>query len=231
LVLPKGGSRQDLVGTDALYDYVASQALEWFQSSDGYSKFGISISVHNGHLYLVTGVDQVPEWSVLSFWRHKKSTNAKSNEANSGRSTVPQPSDRPVSDDNSIAIDYRYGDSEPWTTPESDVYRIWDNHLAERWHEGRHSNPFIRGLRIALSPPTWKEYLPTNTPDARYCLPTTTLAYPWSNVIPPSLVQALPITELKLEISQVSIMMLHLRFHFTEKHSSSNSIPPTLSFR
>ena len=162
LVLPKGGSREDLVVTDALYDYIASQALEWFQSCHDYDKSGAIPPIPNGNLHLVTGVDKIPEWAVLLVWRDQ-------NEGN-------------------IEAQYEYKESQPWTKPESVTYVTWNNYLSETEHEGRLAAAFVRGLRIALSPPTWEEYLPTSPPDAMYHGP---LAASTASR-PPSFIRSLP---------------------------------------
>ena len=166
MVLPKGGSREDLVVTDALYDYISSQALEWFQSRHDYDKSSTIPPIPNGNLHLVTGVDKVPEWAVLSLWRDQNA-------------------------EGSIEVQYEYRESQPWTTPESDMHEVWNNYLSETENDGRLSTTFVRGLRIALSPPTWEEYLPTRPPDALYYGPLAPLS--GSSAFPsPSFVRTLP---------------------------------------
>jgi len=181
LVLPKGGSREDLVVTDALYDYISAYALEWFQSSDSYLKDCLTVEIPNGNLYLVTGVDRVPEWSALSFWRQDE-----------------------FADEESITIGYDSAGSEPWNIPSSETYTARNNFAVEEWHEGRLATAFVRGLRIALSPPTWEGYLPTDVIAAIYKVPLTTLTGT-SSLIPPSFLQSLPAIHMDLTLREVRI--------------------------
>ena len=187
LVLPKGGSREDLQNKEKLYDYISSQALEWFQFSDGYKKDRHFVTVPNGTLYLVTGVDKVPEWSVFSFWQH----------------------DGADSDDNQVlSVDYTYGGRDPWSSSESDAYSVWETHCPEEVHGGRLATAFVRGLRIGLSPTAWEDYLPTELSDSIYNIPTTSLLQS-STVTPNSFVRSLR----KIHPEMVGQAMLHLLNH------------------
>jgi len=158
------------VGKDKLYDYISSQALEWFQFSDGYRKNRRYVSVPNGNLCLVTGVDKVPEWSVLSFW--KTETDVKGSER------------KPFSSA------YTYGSSNPWSTTKSEGYTTSNTHCREAYHGGKLASAFIRGIRIAISPSAWEEYLPTEISDSIYNIPTGPLM-DTSTVTPDSFVRSL----------------------------------------
>ena len=153
MILPKGGSREDLIVTEKLYEYIGRQALEWFQFADGYKKDGQFVTIPNGNLTLVTGVDKAPEWSVFSFWRQKLEDTKESDP---------------------LSVEYSYGVPDPWTAPESDAFSLWNNHCPE--YEGSVlACAFVRGLRIAISPTAWQEVLPTDIPDSLYNVPAGNL--------------------------------------------------------
>ena len=135
-----------------MYDYISSQALEWYQFLDGYQKDKRFITIPNGNLYLVTGVDKVPEWSVFSFWRTKE-----------GKDCDP------------LSVNYAYDEDDPWTTDDTDDYIMEDNHCLEAEHDGRLACAFVRGIRIAVSPTAWGEFLPTKISDSIYNIPTGSL--------------------------------------------------------
>lgn len=152
VILPQGATREDLVATDQLYKYISDQALEWFQYLDGYNKAIFDVAIPNGGLYLVTGVDKAVAWSALSFWR------AEGEEQTEGTLTVRYDKNtQTFSLDGSTAYEFDH-----------------DYHTAaEHQSTGMFLTPFIRGLRIGVSPTTWEEYLPPKTEIHTYNVATT----------------------------------------------------------
>ena len=163
-MLPKGGSREDLAVTERLYDYISSQALEWFQFLDGYQKHILSVKIANGNLYLVTGVDKAQEWSTLSFWR---------------MTTQPD-------EGSTLTVDYDYTASMPWNLPEQNAYTLEPGTCMKAVGEGFFTAPFVRGLRIGISPTAWKDYLPTNIRDSFYSIPRHSLSLGTAPAFPTS---------------------------------------------
>lgn len=71
LVLPPGGSREDLISTSRLTDYINKHALDWYQHLCQHSKSGAKM-IPNGSSYLITGCDKAKSWSAVAFpseWR------------------------------------------------------------------------------------------------------------------------------------------------------------------
>uniref|UniRef100_A0A8H7Y6S7 Uncharacterized protein n=1 Tax=Psilocybe cubensis TaxID=181762 RepID=A0A8H7Y6S7_PSICU len=65
MVLPNGASRQDLISTTHIRDYIRKHALEWYSFFNDPS----SILCPNGSLYVITGVDTSDAWGVAC-WPH-----------------------------------------------------------------------------------------------------------------------------------------------------------------
>ena len=116
---------------------------------------------------------------MLSFWREEKSLK--------GGKRKP------------ISSAYTYGESDPWSITESEGYTTWDAHFTEDDHNGKLACAFIRGLRIAISPTAWEEYLPTEISDSIYNIPSGSLT-DVSTVTPDSFVRSL--RKVHPEISQ-----------------------------
>ena len=137
-----GAIREDIVANERLHKYNNDQAIEWFQYLDGYKKNLVDVTVFNGDLYLVTGVDKAVAWSVLTFWR------AEGEEQTEGNLTV------------------RYDKATQQFTLDGNAAYEFDHDYytaADHQSSGLFITPFIRGLRIGVSPTTWEEYLPTKT--------------------------------------------------------------------
>ena len=138
LILPEGASREELIATPELYEYIASQGVEWFQYLHDYQKHQREVRVANGGLFLVTGVDKAVKTAVATLWRDEaRETMVKFLSSNA---TV-QP--REESHENGA----RYK---------------WKTSYLIRQETKMFSSPFVRGLRIGLSPRTWEEYLPVD---------------------------------------------------------------------
>lgn len=68
LVLPYGASREDMITTDWLQDYIQRNAPHWYQMVNWYS-FG---SYPNGSLVIVTRCDKTNDWANAAFLRKAK---------------------------------------------------------------------------------------------------------------------------------------------------------------
>jgi hypothetical protein len=64
LVLPEGGSREDLRKRGLFYQHAAENAVSWYKFVNGPK---LNRGVENGSLYLVTGCDKCPAWGVASY--------------------------------------------------------------------------------------------------------------------------------------------------------------------
>jgi hypothetical protein len=67
LVLPEGASREDLVDPSKFYQYIKEQAAKWYQDINIKNSSEKPISVPNGTLHLVTGVDRASSWATATF--------------------------------------------------------------------------------------------------------------------------------------------------------------------
>ncbi|KAF8902779.1 hypothetical protein CPB84DRAFT_1644851, partial [Gymnopilus junonius] len=63
LFFPEGGSREDLISTSRLTDYVKKHALNWYQYMCQHGRMSAS-TIPNGSLFLVTGCDKAKSWST-----------------------------------------------------------------------------------------------------------------------------------------------------------------------
>ncbi|KAJ3514680.1 hypothetical protein NLJ89_g2235 [Agrocybe chaxingu] len=66
MILPSGATREDLVDTFRLYEYVKSHATDWYQHRNLYSGLGTALPDPpgmNGTLYLITGSDKAKSWA------------------------------------------------------------------------------------------------------------------------------------------------------------------------
>jgi hypothetical protein len=63
LMLPEGASRTDLRSTGKFREYAIKHGVSWYQFVNG----TLQEEVHNGSLYLITGVDSATSYGVASF--------------------------------------------------------------------------------------------------------------------------------------------------------------------
>ncbi|KAF8902780.1 hypothetical protein CPB84DRAFT_1846145 [Gymnopilus junonius] len=136
LVLPHGGSREDLKSTSRFTEYVSKHALEWYRYMCLHSRTSAT-TVPNGSLYLITGCDRAKAWSSLAF---------PSNWKNAGKR---------------IEVTYE-GEEFPCWAP-SRWSREKSIGLVEG--KGRHFCIFARGIRISISNRLWIRHLPYNPPE------------------------------------------------------------------
>jgi len=147
-VLPEGGSRQDLIASDTLYDYVSKYALEWFLFIERYAEDRTWVMIPNGSLCLVTGLDKAPEWSNLAFRQRKAGQHA-------------------------FATTYNYSKKpDPWLLSNSETHIAhWNHASSEGFRHGFSGAVFIRGLRITISPAAWTASLPNRVAPSYYSIP------------------------------------------------------------
>ncbi|KAF9532742.1 hypothetical protein CPB83DRAFT_890428 [Crepidotus variabilis] len=67
LILPEGASREDLVESPKLYEYIKANASDWYQFMNDYSDFPTARPVVNGTLFVVTGTDKANFYSSALF--------------------------------------------------------------------------------------------------------------------------------------------------------------------
>jgi hypothetical protein len=63
-VLPEGASRTDLRSTGKFREYAIKHGVSWYQYVNG----TLQEEVHNGSLYLITGMDSATSYGVASFF-------------------------------------------------------------------------------------------------------------------------------------------------------------------
>jgi len=148
LVLPDGGSREDLVTSDALYDYVAEHALEWFRFLERHTEDRTWVLIPNGNLYLVTGLDKAPEWSTLAFQQREG-----------------------YQRDFTTTYDYSKV-PHPWIMANSETWIAHGKHASsECIRHGFNGTVFIRGLRITTSLKIWTKSFPIKISSTHYNIP------------------------------------------------------------
>ncbi|KAJ3510783.1 hypothetical protein NLJ89_g4482 [Agrocybe chaxingu] len=135
LVLPEGASREDLVDISSLFPYIKKHAPDWYQFLNGYADFAHSEPVVNASLLVVTGCDKAAVWAHA--WLPPTTFNA-------------------LRED----LTFTYDES-------AEVCPIW---LEENAVDGLHSTEerltgspsalFLRGIRVALGPASWKRIMP-----------------------------------------------------------------------
>lgn len=64
LVLPHGASREDLISTVRLREYIQQHALNWYISMNKHPR--TEINFPNGSLYVVTGCDKAHSWAIAA---------------------------------------------------------------------------------------------------------------------------------------------------------------------
>lgn len=134
LVLPEGGSREDLVSTQRFHKYVKKWAPYWYNINP----------IANGSLFLVTGCDKVSDYAAMCFPFYHSS-------------------DKKASPRIKMDYLYHENHNHnPWQVYSGDTSGIWHSPSecelpsGEPWPEGRRSLCiFVRGMRIALGASTW----------------------------------------------------------------------------
>jgi hypothetical protein len=63
LILPEGGTREDMRSTDKVQDYVAKNAFSWYLHANSTAK----ANVPNGSLFLILGRDAAMSYDAVSF--------------------------------------------------------------------------------------------------------------------------------------------------------------------
>ncbi|KDR69292.1 hypothetical protein GALMADRAFT_160575 [Galerina marginata CBS 339.88] len=136
VVLPEGGSREDLKSTSRLTEHINKNAVKWYNHifNHGLSE---AITFPNASLYLITGCDKAKSWSAVSIPREP---------ADSGKK---------------IEMTYRVGDSSPWN--DDALARAKSFNPEEE--KDKNFCVFVRGIRISLSNRLWLRHLPCRPPD------------------------------------------------------------------
>lgn len=130
LVLPHGGSREDLLSAPHLTDYINKHAVDWYNYMSHNSNTSAA-TVPNGSLYLITGCEKAMSWCALSFpakWQ------------DAGKR---------------IDMTYEGEDYPRWRPSRWDNEKSMG--LSEG--KGRHFCVFGRGIRISLSNRLWLRHL------------------------------------------------------------------------
>ncbi|EEB96380.1 hypothetical protein MPER_04496, partial [Moniliophthora perniciosa FA553] len=70
LILPEGGTREDILNEDAFDDYAAKNAVSWYSHVNG----TLGRRLGGNSLILVTGVDKTVAWGAASFCHAAKGT-------------------------------------------------------------------------------------------------------------------------------------------------------------
>ena len=137
LILPRGASRQDMIATDRLHEYVQRNAPHWYQVMNGYADY----SFHpNGSLVIVTGCDKTTDWANASF----SNTEKKSHRIGLRYTWKPN-----------YDLPWAYYDHADvhWFQPQKDeVISAFLNHCV-----------FVRTLRVSLSSISWAKALSPST--------------------------------------------------------------------
>lgn len=136
LVLPHGGSREDLLSTSRLNDYIKKHALDWYQYTCQHARSSAR-TIPNGSLYLITGCDKAKSWCAMAFPSKWKDAG------------------------DQIEMTYE-GEEFPCWLP-SKWAREQTLSLAEG--KDRDFCVFARGIHISLSNRLWVRHLPYRPPD------------------------------------------------------------------
>lgn len=146
LVLPDGASREDLISTDCIRDYVQKNILGWYMFFN--EKMGGPI-YSNGTLYVVTGTDKAVRWaSCLTYPRETK------------RRRIMNPS----------TIIYRGARGEKIHYWEENTHTeeelMWKRYRGVDIDEVKICTLFLRGMRFAVNERDWSRcILYYETPD------------------------------------------------------------------
>ena len=142
LVLPRGASRQDMIATDRLHEYVQRNAPHWYQVINHYS----DCTLHpNGSLVIVTGCDKATDFANASF-----SNTGKRHRRISLRYTWKPKYDPPW-------VDYKHADVHWFQPYEDDIISASPNQCV-----------FVRSLRVSLSSLSWAKALPVISSTSRF---------------------------------------------------------------
>ncbi|PPQ64801.1 hypothetical protein CVT26_002633 [Gymnopilus dilepis] len=144
LVLPHGGSREDLKSTSRLSDYIEKYALEWYRYLSKHSD-GSASMIPNGSVFLVTGCDKAQSFCSVSFPSDWK---------NAGRR---------------IEMTYEREEYPSWFPTMLAEEKNVD--LAEG--AGRQFCVFARGIHISISNRLWARHLPYPTDPPYYNILST----------------------------------------------------------
>lgn len=134
LILPRGGSREDMVSTDRLHDCVKGNAPHWYQLVNYYT----NLNYPNGSLVVITGCDKAEDYANASF------SNAEPrNKKYPGVRYTWQP-------DYVIPWSFEQSDSTKWYQPSLPEIKGFqdDDHTKDHCI-------FVRTLRVSLSTRLW----------------------------------------------------------------------------
>lgn len=136
VILPNGGSRENLIKTDRIHEYAKRNAPYWYQDVNGYG--GV---VHtNGSLLLVTGCDKTDDWALASFPYYT-----------GGKAPL------------NLRYTQQPDHGDPWIDNNSARTSFYEPSQARPITSGagtRHQCVFVRGMRISLSDKSWRETMP-----------------------------------------------------------------------
>lgn len=138
LVLPEGASREDLLSTTHIRDYVKKHALNWYVY---FKELLNDMVVHpNGTLYVVTGVDKASTWA-----------NCVTNTRKSRLNRLWKPATITYRGTKEDSVHHWESD---WKNDERLVY--------QRSRQIEHVEKcavFVRGMRVAVNIRDWTEHL------------------------------------------------------------------------
>jgi hypothetical protein len=67
LILPNGTTREELVDSSRIYEYIKDHAKFWYQRLNGSSNDYVETPVPNGTLWVVSGVDRTDSYRMATF--------------------------------------------------------------------------------------------------------------------------------------------------------------------
>lgn len=67
LILPNGTTREELVDSSRIYEYIKDHGTSWYQRLNGNSNDYVESPVPNGTLWVVTGVDRTDSYRMATF--------------------------------------------------------------------------------------------------------------------------------------------------------------------
>ena len=141
MVLPDGGSREDLDDCPELLEYIEKHAIDWYQHFATSLKARVSVAV-NASLYLVTGCDRARSVSSL---------------------TIPG---TPETAGSYVEMSYNQEESSPWSGDGMEMTRRISVRREE--NEEKFYSFFLRGIKVALNNQTFIRHVKYDPPEDHY---------------------------------------------------------------
>ncbi|KAF8179143.1 hypothetical protein BJ912DRAFT_645648 [Pholiota molesta] len=136
LILPNGTTREELVDSSRIYQYIKDHATSWYQRLNGSEDECIESPIPNGTLWVVSGVDRTDSYRMAAF-----------------------PYGSGLTKSTSKTTQFRYNGSSSTSPWQGDSNLRPMHYRSGNYSDGTQGAVLLSVLAVALSPEEWRQHV------------------------------------------------------------------------